>query len=180
MVENAARVMEQLTDCDSAALKFATGGLDIGHDQVQALHRARRSRRDILSEDDRATRAGRRELDYPVVVSRCVVDVHAPTEIAIEAFGAIRVGYREYDDLEIHLGRVGCFGLSERRFEDVDVLFDGAAAYADACDPLACEGKRRAAAHRTILSAGYAHQGVKRLSGLHERVEVGGSKSYQR
>jgi hypothetical protein len=38
-------------------------------------------------------------------------------------------------------------GFSERRFEDGDVLLNGATAYADARDPLALAGERRSAAH---------------------------------
>src|SRR5450432_2983177 len=42
-------------------------------------------------------------------------------------------------------GRLG--GIPERRFEDADVLRNGATAYADARDQLAFAGKRRPAAH---------------------------------
>lgn len=38
-------------------------------------------------------------------------------------------------------------GFSERRFKDVDVLLNGATAYADAGDQLALAGERRSAAH---------------------------------
>src|SRR3954447_11964553 len=111
MMKNAACVVERLTDRDPAALKFATGSLDVGHDQVQTLRRARRSRRDVLAEDDRAAGARRRELDHAVVFPGCVVDVEPPTEVAIEALGAIRIRYGEYDDLEFHLGCIGHFSL---------------------------------------------------------------------
>ena len=38
-------------------------------------------------------------------------------------------------------------GFVERRFKDGDVLLDGAAAHADACNQLALLGKWRSAAH---------------------------------
>ena len=148
---------------------------------MQVFRRARRSRRDVLAEDDRATRAGRRELDHAIIVPRCVVDVEPPTEVAVEAFGAIRRPRRgvrrpqaSYPVASLRLR------LSERRFQDLDILFDGAAAYADARDQFAVEGKRRAAAHRTISSAGHRHQRKQGLSGLHQRKQLGRSNSDQR
>ena len=44
--------------------------------------------------------------------------------------------------------------FSERRFEDGDVLLDGATAHTDTRDELAILGEWRSAAHRTISSLG--------------------------
>jgi hypothetical protein len=44
-------------------------------------------------------------------------------------------------------GERGRKEVSKRRLKDADVLLDGAATHADACDQLALAGERRSAAH---------------------------------
>ena len=132
---------------------------------MHVLRRARRSRRNVLAEDDRASGAGRRELDHSVVVPRCVVDVEPPTQVAIELLGPIDVRDGQHDDLECHIHGARGGRFPERRFKDLDVLFNGAAAYADASDQLAVDFERCSAAHGTILSSGHRHKGEEGLPG---------------
>jgi hypothetical protein len=75
---------------------------DVGHDEIQCLNRAWHGRGDSLAEVDRARRAGRRELDYPKLITPDEVGVKPPAQAAVEAFGAIDVRYRNDDDLELH------------------------------------------------------------------------------
>ncbi len=55
-----------------------------------------------LAEDDRALRAGRCQLHHPEVLTGCEVGIHAPPQAPVEALGAIDVGHRQDDDLELH------------------------------------------------------------------------------
>src|SRR5438034_8290935 len=62
--------VEHLADLDTVGGEVIARCLDIGDDQVQALGRAGRGRREIRAELDRAARAGRRELDYRKPLSK--------------------------------------------------------------------------------------------------------------
>jgi hypothetical protein len=77
-------VVERLADRDAAIEQFLAGGVDVGNDQVQALGGAGRRRGDVLAEDDRGRRAGRRELDDAEVVAGSEVSVEPPAQIAVE------------------------------------------------------------------------------------------------
>jgi hypothetical protein len=57
------RSMEHLTNLDAAGNEIFAGSFDIGNDQVETLSGARRGRRYLRAELNRAPRAGRRELD---------------------------------------------------------------------------------------------------------------------
>src|SRR5271167_1365521 len=65
---HAGGIVEDIADLDTATEQFAAGGLDVGDDQVKALGGAGCRRGDILTEDNRAPGARRRELDYAEVV----------------------------------------------------------------------------------------------------------------
>jgi hypothetical protein len=116
--------MERRADRDAAIEQFLAGGVDVGNDQVQALGGAGRRRGDVLAEDDRGRRAGRRELDDAEVVAGGEVSVEPPAQLAVELLGAIDVGNRDHGDLELHVewprrggaekGLVDAFGCGDR------------------------------------------------------------------
>ena len=66
----------------------------------------------FLPKMDRAPGAGRRELDHVPIVTGGEVGVEPPTEVAVEALGAIDVRDRDDDDLELHVDRPRSRGLS--------------------------------------------------------------------
>ena len=68
---------------------------------------------------------------------RCVVDVEPPTQVAVELLGAIASDTGRTTISSFISARPLPQASRSADSEDVDVLFDGAAAYADACDPLA-------------------------------------------
>jgi hypothetical protein len=97
-----AGAVKHLADRDAAREQVGAGGLDVGDDQVQSLRGAGRRRGDVLAEDDRAWRAGRRELYHPPVAGG-EVGIQPPAEAAVKALGAIDVRNRDDDDLELHV-----------------------------------------------------------------------------
>jgi hypothetical protein len=72
---------------------------------VESLKRAGRGQSYVLAEDDRAAGTGRRELDDAEVIPGRVVQVEPPTQLALEALGAINVRDRDDDHLELHFER---------------------------------------------------------------------------
>ena len=99
--------VEHLADLGTAGDELVACRLDVGDDQVEALGRARRGRRDVRAELDRARRAGRRELDDPEAVVEGEIGVQPPPQAPVEALGAIDVGHRNDDDLELQIDRRG-------------------------------------------------------------------------
>ena len=100
---HAAGVVEHLADLDAATKQFFACGLDVGDDQVQALGGAGCRRRDVLAEDDRASGARRRELDYAEVVTVVEVGVEPPPELRVELLRAVDIRDGDDDDLELHV-----------------------------------------------------------------------------
>src|SRR5581483_5307082 len=88
---------EHLADLDTVREELVARGLDVGDDQVQALGRPGRGRRDIGAELDRAPRAGRRVLDDPEAVIEGEVGVEPPPQPFVELLRAVDVRDR-YDD----------------------------------------------------------------------------------
>src|SRR3954468_14657612 len=76
--------MEHLADVDAAADEIVTRRLDVGHDELQTLLRARRHlvapehRAEALADRERAARARGCELGYAEVVALDEVDVQPP------------------------------------------------------------------------------------------------------
>ncbi len=93
--------VEHLADLDTAGDEFVARSLDVGDDQVEALGRAGRGRRDVRAELDRAPRAGRRELDDPEAVIEGEVGVEPPPEVSIELLRAVDI--RDGDDEHLEL-----------------------------------------------------------------------------
>ncbi len=83
--------MEHLADLDAATEQLIAGRRDVGDDQVQALGGAGCSRGDVLAEDDRASGAGRRELDHAEVVTVVVVGIKPPPEPPVELLRAVYI-----------------------------------------------------------------------------------------
>ena len=95
--------VEHLADLDTAGDEFVARSLDVGDDQVQALGRAGRGRRDLRAELDRAPRAGRRELDDPEAVIEREVGVEPPPEFRVELLRAVDIRDGDDDDLELQV-----------------------------------------------------------------------------
>jgi hypothetical protein len=83
--------MEHFAHVDTASDEIGARCLDIGHDEVKAACRSWLGRRGSRAEVDRARRARRRELYAPKRVTLDEVGVEPPTQVAVEAFGAIDV-----------------------------------------------------------------------------------------
>ena len=99
--------MEHLAHVGAVGDELGARGLDVGDDEERSLNRARHGRRDPLAEDDRARRAGRCQLHRPPVVTDGEIGVQPPPQALVEALGAIDVGHRNDDDLELQIDRRG-------------------------------------------------------------------------
>ena len=95
--------VEHLADLDTAGGELVARSLDVGDDQVEALGRAGRGRRDVRAELDRAPRAGRRELDDPEAVIEGEVGVEPPPEPPVELLRAVDIRDGDDDHLELHV-----------------------------------------------------------------------------
>ena len=93
--------MEHLTHVDAVSDELGARGLDVIDDEERSLNRARHGRREPLAEHDGARRAGRRHLHHPPVVTGGEIGVQPPPQALVEALGAIDVGHRNDDDLEL-------------------------------------------------------------------------------
>jgi hypothetical protein len=103
VVEDPARVVEDLGDLDPAPDQVLPRRRDVGHRQLQPLIRARIGPGDPFAEDDRALRPRRRELHHPEAhLVADIIDVHPPAEAFVERFGPIHVGHRHQHNLELH------------------------------------------------------------------------------
>ena len=95
--------MEHLANLDAATEQFVAGGLDVGDDQVQALGGAGGRRGDVLTQDDRAPGARRRELHDAEVVAAGEVGVEPPPKPPVELLRAVDIRDGDDDDLELHV-----------------------------------------------------------------------------
>src|ERR687891_410712 len=99
------------------------GGVDVRDHQLEALHGARRHLGEAGADHDRASRAGRRELDDPHVVAHLVVAVEIEAGLlGVEGLGAIHVGDRDLNHLEpeVH-GRLRHARCSARRSNELAI-----------------------------------------------------------
>src|SRR5262249_12644101 len=83
------RSMEYLTDFDTAGNELFASRFKIRNDQVETLGRARRGRRYLRAELNRAPRARRRELDDPESVVEGEIRVEPPSKLCVKRFRAI-------------------------------------------------------------------------------------------
>src|SRR5215472_1594360 len=97
------RSMEYLTDFDTAGNKLFASRFNIGNYQVETLGRARRGRRYLRAELDRAPRAGRRELDHPESVVEWEICIQPPPKLCVKRFRAINIRDWNDDHLELHV-----------------------------------------------------------------------------
>src|SRR5690242_9446173 len=102
-VVHAISVVEHLGRVDALCDEFFARGLDVGDYQVQALGGAGCRRGDVLTEDDRAPGARRRELDHAEVVTVAEVGVKPPPELPIERLRAGDVRGWDDDYLQLHV-----------------------------------------------------------------------------
>src|SRR5262249_48147133 len=85
--------------------------LDVVDDEVRSLDRARRGGRDSLAELDGGWRARRCHLHHPPVRTVGEIGVQPPPPALVETLGAVDIGHRKNDDLELGLDRRGARGL---------------------------------------------------------------------
>src|SRR5580700_1827460 len=95
--------MEHLTDLDTAGNEFFASSFNMGNDQVETLGRARRGRRYLRAELDRAPRAGRRELDNAESVVEWEIRIEPPPKLRVKRFRAINIRDWNDDHLELHV-----------------------------------------------------------------------------
>src|SRR5579864_5667952 len=95
--------MEHLTDLDTPGNELFASSFNMGNDQVKTLGRARRGRRCLRAELDRAPRAGRRELDDPESVVEWEICIEPPPKPCVERFRAINIRDWNDDHLELHV-----------------------------------------------------------------------------
>ena len=95
--------VEHLADLDAAGDELVARRLDVGDDQVQALGRTGRGRREVRAELDRAPGARRRELDQAEVVTGGDVGVEPPAEARVELLRAVDIRDGDDDHLELRV-----------------------------------------------------------------------------
>ena len=83
--------MEHVTDIDTAGKEFVARSLDVGKDQVEAVSRAWRGRRDFRAELDRAPRAERHELNDPEAVIEWEIGVEPPPKFVVELQATVQL-----------------------------------------------------------------------------------------
>src|SRR5262249_15417407 len=91
------------TDLNATTQQVFAPGLNVRHGQVQTLGGARRCRGDVLAEDDRASRTGRRELDYAPLVAGSEIGVESPPELRVELLRTIDIGDGDDDHLKLRI-----------------------------------------------------------------------------
>jgi hypothetical protein len=91
--------MGHLTDLGTRAREFVTPGLDVGHDQVEAMGRPRWGTCDLGAGLHGAQRPGGRELHDPEAVVEGKVSVELPSEGGVERLGAVSVSHGDDDHL---------------------------------------------------------------------------------
>jgi hypothetical protein len=79
-------LVEHLAHLHTMSEQFVPCGVDVGHDQVQALCRAGCSRREVDAKLDRAAGAWRRELHQAEVIGRRPVGIESPPEARVGCF----------------------------------------------------------------------------------------------
>ena len=95
--------VEHVADVDTMGGELIPRSLHVGDDQVDALGRTGRGRRDLRAELDRAPRAGWGELDDPEAVIEREVGVEPPPELPVELLRAVDVRDRDDDHLQLHI-----------------------------------------------------------------------------
>src|SRR6202011_4387014 len=95
--------MEHLTDLDTSGKELFASSFNLGNDQVETLGRARRGRRHLRAELDRAPRARRRELDDPESVVEWEICIKPPPKLCVKRFRAINIRDWNDDHFELHI-----------------------------------------------------------------------------
>src|SRR5580704_11985487 len=93
--EHVAAAVEYLADLNVATGQIIAGGLDVSDDQIKSLGGAGSRRGNILAEDDRASGARRRELNYAKILTVVIVGVEPPPERPVELLRAVDIRNRD-------------------------------------------------------------------------------------
>ena len=94
--------MEDLAGVSSPPDELGPSGVDIGDDQVQALHGARGA--GIGHQGDRARRSRRCQLHHAEVLTGTVVDEQVEAGLLeVEGLGPVHVGHRDHHKFELPL-----------------------------------------------------------------------------
>ena len=98
--------MEHFAHVDARTDELGARCLDVGHNEVESLCRARRGRCDPRTEVDRARRARRRVLQDPEYLPLVDLSVKLPAQVAIEPLGAIDVRNGDDNNFELQNERI--------------------------------------------------------------------------
>jgi hypothetical protein len=93
VVEDSAGIVEDLAHVDTVFDEFGAGRLDVGHHQHSSLMGASRFGGDAATENDRARRARRRQLDDAKIVSADNVGIKPPIQSLVEVLGPINTSF---------------------------------------------------------------------------------------
>src|SRR5690348_14847529 len=74
------RAVEHFADLNAATQETVSSGFDVSDDEIKALSGTRSRRGDVFAEYDRASGAGRRELNHAPVLTIVEVGVQSPPE----------------------------------------------------------------------------------------------------
>src|SRR6185312_5023620 len=100
--ERAPRLNVNVAGLHAVRKELLAGGLDIRHDDLHTLLRARRHLGNPRPHDHRARRSGRGELHEPQVVRHLIVVVSVePDLFGVERLGAVDVGHRYGHELDL-------------------------------------------------------------------------------
>jgi hypothetical protein len=105
MVEHAADVVELFADIDAATGQLGVRRLDVGHNKIKSLCRARTADVVPLQKMIEHGEPGRRKLYDPELATPDEVGVEPPTQAAVELLDAISVRNRDDDNFELHVSR---------------------------------------------------------------------------
>ena len=100
--EDAGAELADVARIDAALDELRARGVNVGDDEVQPLHRARRRLDDAGAEADRARGAGRRELHDAELRAGGDVVIESEAELFdVEALGGVHVGDGNRHELEL-------------------------------------------------------------------------------
>src|SRR6185503_5482413 len=94
--------MEDVTHIGPAGDELSARRLDVRDDEEHAVSGTRHARRVQM---DRRWRSGRCQLHRSKLLPDHEIGVETPPQLPVEGLGAIDVGYRDGDDLELQIDR---------------------------------------------------------------------------
>src|SRR3954451_10741679 len=100
--------MKDLADVGPVGDEIFACYVDVRDDEEHALRRARYAG---CGQMDRAWRSGRGQLHCAKVLPDHEIGVESPSQVLVERFGAIDVGNRDGDDLQLQIDGRGARGV---------------------------------------------------------------------